>query len=158
MGMSATDIIVTVELILSIVVVAASISALTVVFKSPHEKSIIKENSKMGFGRLKRGAAGAGYVILQIALFLFSIFPIAMLGVPWWARLLIITADYFIGSMFLGIPELALWIVALVITINGKQDGFAIAYYICFGLYALEFVVSLIIALVQTLLLLRERQ
>lgn len=111
----------------------------------------------MGFGRFKQGAAGAGYVILQIALLLFSIFPIVMLGVPWWARLLIITADYFIGSMFLGIPELALWIVALVITINGKQDGFAIAYYICFGLYALEFVVSLIIALVKILLSLRDR-
>nr|DAP84071.1 MAG TPA: hypothetical protein [Caudoviricetes sp.] len=112
----------------------------------------------MGFGRLKRGAAGAGYVILQIALFLFSIFPIAMLGVPWWARTLIIIANYFVGSMFFYLPEFALWIIALVITINGKQDGFAIAYYICFGLYALEFVVSLIIALVQTLLHLRERQ
>lgn len=107
----------------------------------------------MGFGRFKQGAAGAGYVILQIALFLFSIFPIAMLGVPWWARTLIIIANYFIGSMFLGIPELALWIIALVITINGKQDGFAIAYYICFGLYALQFVITLI----SGLLSLRDR-
>lgn len=98
----------------------------------------------MGFGRFKQGAAGAGYVIFQILMLLFSIFPIVMLGVPWWAIFLIIAADYFIGSMFLGLPELALWIVALVITINGKQDGFAIAYYICFGLYALQFVISLI--------------
>lgn len=153
MGMSATDIIVAVELILSIVVVAASISALTVVFKSPHEKSIIKENNKMGFGRFKQGAAGAGYVILQIALLLFSIFPIVMLGVPWWARLLIIIANYFVGSMFFYLPEFALWIIALVITINGKQDGFAVAYYICFGLYALQFVITLI----SGLLSLRDR-
>ena len=83
-------------------------------------------------------------MIFQILMLLFSVFPIVMLGVPWWASFLIIIADYFIGSMFLGLPELALWIVALVITINGKQDGFAIAYYICFGLYALQFVISLI--------------
>lgn len=110
----------------------------------------------MGFGRLKQGASGVGYVILQIALFLFSIFPIVMLCVPWWARTLIIIANYFIGSMFFYLPEFASWIVALVITINGKQDGFAIAYYICFGLYALEFVTSLIVALVKFLLSLRD--
>lgn len=77
----------------------------------------------MRFGRFGNVAGGVGYVILQIALLLLCIFPVVMLGVPWWAKLLIITADYFIGAMFFCLPELALWITALVVTINGRQDG-----------------------------------
>lgn len=88
-------------------------------------------------------------IVYFIASLLLSVFPIAMLGLPFWADFLIIVGVNIFGAFLFGLPELALWIVALVVTINGKQDGWAIAYYVAFGLVVLKILIRNITALLR---------
>lgn len=77
-------------------------------------------------------------VVYYIVTFLLSILPLVMLDLPFWADFLIILGVNLLNALLFGIPELALWIVGLVAAIHGKQDAWAIAYYVVFGINALK--------------------
>lgn len=95
----------------------------------------LKERIGTVLGTVFRISSGVVYFIVTS---LLSILPIVMLDLPLWAKLLILLAVNIFSGMLFGIPELALWIAGLVAAIHGKQDAWAIAYYVVFGIDALK--------------------
>ena len=74
-----------------------------------------------------------------------------MLDLPFWADFLIILAVNIFSAMLFGIPELALWIAGLVAAIHGKQDAWAIAYYVVFGINALKILLMFVQSLISSI-------
>lgn len=85
---------------------------------------------------------GDWFLYFAIAIRVLNIYRIMMLGVPWWAKVLIALAEYFFGTFFFCLPEFALYIVAFVSTLLSKQDGWAVAYYVIFVLYLIYFILQ----------------
>lgn len=85
---------------------------------------------------------GDWFLYFGIAIRVLNIYRIMMLGVPWWAKVLIALAEYFFGTFFFCLPEFALYIVAFVSTLLSKQDGWAVAYYVIFVLYLIYFILQ----------------
>lgn len=92
------------------------------------------------------GAVSTVRIVLQIVGWIMSFMPVIMFGLPWWAGALIFVAVEVLDTFLMNVPGIIMWIVALVITVLGKQDALAVAYYICFGLYTLRFIACLILA------------
>ena len=78
---------------------------------------------------------GIGMFLYLILSVFISVFPLVMLRLPWLVDFLIISVVYFLP--FLS-PILS--ITALVVTINGEQDTWAIVYYVYFGLSMVWFI------------------
>lgn len=106
-------------------------------------------NFKERFGTVFGGVLG---VVYRIVTFLLSILPLVMLDLPFWADFLIILAVNIFSAMLFGIPELALWIAGLVAAIHGKQDAWAIAYYVVFGINALKILLMFVQSLISSII------
>ncbi len=104
---------------------------------------------KERFGTVFGSALGVVYYIVT---FLLSILPLVMLDLPFWADFLIILGVNLLNALLFGIPELALWIVGLVAAIHGKQDAWAIAYYVVFGINALKILVMFVHSLISSII------
>ena len=106
-------------------------------------------NFKERFGTVFGGVLG---VVYRIVTFLLSILPLVMLDLPFWADFLIVLGVNLLNALLFGIPELALWIVGLVAAIHGKQDAWAIAYYVVFGINALKILVMFVHSLISSII------
>ena len=100
----------------------------------------------MGRYKEKLAAAGAigGFSVFYIIAYLFTFYPLAILGLQWWADVLIIVAILFLGSLLGGMVSTGIWIWGLVVTINGVQDGWAILFYVIFVIHIIIFVSRII--------------
>lgn len=105
-------------------------------------------NFKERFGTVFGGVLG---VVYRIVTFLLSILPLVMLDLPFWADFLIILGVNLLNGLLFCIPELALWIVGLVAAIHGKQDAWAIAYYVVFGINALKILLMFVQSLISSI-------
>ena len=103
---------------------------------------------KERFGTVFGSAMG---VVYSIVTFLLSILPLVMLDLPFWADFLIILGVNLLNGLLFCIPELALWIVGLVAAIHGKQDAWAIAYYVVFGINALKILLMFVQSLISSI-------
>lgn len=104
---------------------------------------------KERFGTVFGNAMGVVYFIVT---FLLSILPLVMLDLPFWADFLIILGVNLLNGLLFCIPELALWIVGLVAAIHGKQDAWAIAYYVVFGINALKILLMFVRSLISSII------
>ncbi|MBQ1435050.1 MAG: hypothetical protein IIZ19_04060 [Clostridia bacterium] len=85
---------------------------------------------------------GTAMTVLGVIL---SVAPVYMLGLPLWADFIILAA-----IAFIPFGREALWIIALIVTVNGQQDIFAKVYYVLFAVFALAFTVPFVLSLVMT--------
>ena len=84
-----------------------------------------------------------GFVIYYLVALAVSVFPLLMLNMPWWLYIILSLIDiYFVGNIPLATE--ILWIIGLFGAIFGKQDIFAIIYYIMFVIIVGGFIVRLI--------------
>lgn len=89
----------------------------------------------------------ASNTVVNIVSSIITAFPLAMIGLPWWANMLIIIAVFFIP--FVGqYGRIALWILGLIFAILGKQDIFATIYYVCFPIFIVFFAIPFILAMI----------
>ncbi len=84
-----------------------------------------------------------GIILYYILCFALVFTPIAVLPVPAWARFIIIAVIMFVPAL-IDIAGPILWIVGFFIVLNGKQNGFAVFYYVLFAVYVIIEVVNLV--------------
>lgn len=98
-------------------------------------------NDFLHFGR--DGETGdADVVFVAFPVVMLPAFKVCMLCLPIWLSAIIFVFDGIFGTVFYCIPEFILSVIALIVTINGVQDGWAVAYYISFVLYLIYFVIN----------------
>lgn len=100
----------------------------------------LDEKTKIPFSRYGTEDHFALVLLTQI----IHLFPAMMLGIPWYAVIIVFFTECFAGTFVFCIPEFALWISAFVVTIYGPQDAWAIVYYIFFAIYCIYFVFQLV--------------
>jgi hypothetical protein len=84
-----------------------------------------------------------GYVIYYLVALAVSVFPLLMFNMPWWLYIILsLVAIYLVGNIPLAAE--ILWIIGLFGAISGKQDIFAIIYYVMFAIIVGGFIVNLI--------------
>lgn len=66
--------------------------------------------------------------------------PLAIFGTPIWASFLILVGLLVVELIPIAniIVPIGVWVYALILAINGPQDGVAIYFYIAFGIYVLK--------------------
>lgn len=70
------------------------------------------------------------YMLIGITV---SVFPLLMFNMPWWLYILLaLVVQLVVVNIPLGLE--VLWIVGLFGAVSGKQDIFAIIYYVLFAL------------------------
>lgn len=100
----------------------------------------LDEKTNLPFSRYGTDEHFALVMLTQI----IHLFPVMMLGIPWYAVIVVFFAECFVGTFVFCIPEFALWICAFVVTIYGPQDAWAIVYYIFFAIYCIYFIFQLV--------------
>lgn len=123
----------------NIIVWSALIGYFTVIMTSGI-KFDLDEKTKIPFSRYGTEDHFALVLLTQI----IHLFPVMMLGIPWYAVIVVFFAECFVGTFVFCIPEFALWICAFVVTIYGPQDAWAIVYYIFFAIYCIYFIFQLV--------------
>ena len=81
-----------------------------------------------------------GYILFYGITMVFSFAPLFVLPFPFLVNLIL----FFVMSFFAvtgTIINIALWIWALVVTINSPQDVFSIIYYVLFAVNAIRIVI-----------------
>lgn len=102
-------------------------------------------NDFLHFGRTGEiGIADFVLLFLSFPVTLLLAFRVCMLCLPIWLSAIILIVDGLFGTVFYCLPEFILSVIAFIATINGVQDGWAVAYYIFFALYLIYFVFQLI--------------
>lgn len=90
-------------------------------------------------------------VILCFAIgIVISALPLVMIGLPFWATFLILIVYEILKAIpIVNIFSIvALWTWGFIATINGKQDFFAILFYIVFALQIIRIVITFLPSLV----------
>lgn len=85
-----------------------------------------------------------GYILFYGITMLFSFAPLFVLPFPFFVSLIL----FFVMSFFAvtgTIINVALWIWALVVTINTPQDVFSIIYYVLFTVNAIRVVLCFLL-------------
>lgn len=86
--------------------------------------------------------AGAYIVFFLLACFI-NIFPLIFIDMPFWVDFLLLmgmSAIPFISNFI----SLAVWIWGLVAAIGGRQDVFAILFYIVFAIKMIDLLINLL--------------
>lgn len=84
-----------------------------------------------------------GMVIFYTISLLITIFPLIMFEMSWWLYLILaLIAQLVIVKIPFGLE--VLWIIGLVGAILGKQDIFAVIYYILFALIVGSTIIRLV--------------
>lgn len=92
---------------------------------------------------LLNALGGIGYVIYYLVALAVSIFPLLMFNMPWWLYIILsLIVIYFVGNIPLATE--ILWIIGLFGAIFGKQDIFAIIYYVMFAIIVGGYIIKLI--------------
>lgn len=87
---------------------------------------------------------GTGGILLFYTISLFiTIYPLIMFEMSWWVYLIL---ALIVQSVIVNIPFglEVLWIIGLVGAISGKQDIFAIIYYVLFALIVGSAIIRLV--------------
>lgn len=80
--------------------------------------------------------------MLYFAIFvMFIALPLVMIDAPFWIDSIIVLFIFFAPKT----TSFILWIVGLIYAINGRQDGFAMAYYVIFAIIDIPLFISIII-------------
>lgn len=84
-----------------------------------------------------------GFLIYLMVAYLFQFAPLIVLDFHFIIFCLVFFVICFVP--ILGtLVNIVVWIWALVVTINGPQDAFAIVYYVVFGINALYVLMSIL--------------
>lgn len=84
-----------------------------------------------------------GMVLFYTISLLITIFPLIMFEMSWWLYLILaLIAQSVIVKIPFGLE--VLWIIGLVGAISGKQDIFAVIYYILFALIVGSTIIRLV--------------
>ena len=94
---------------------------------------------------LMNALGGFGCLIYFLVAYLFQFAPLIVLDLHFIIFFIVFFVICFIPIIG-TIVNVVIWIWALVVTINGSQDVFAIIYYIIFGINALHVVSKLLLA------------
>lgn len=84
-----------------------------------------------------------GYILFYIVAFAIYFMPVYLLPVRPFIRTIIVFVLLIVPALG-DIASPFLWIYGLFKVIKGKQDAFAIAYYIVFAIFVIYFVINLI--------------
>ena len=90
----------------------------------------------------------AGFILYFVFSMFICVMPVLMFDLPWWAYTLICLLIIYVLVNIPGFTELS-WIIGLVGAIKGKQDIFAIIYYIVCAIIVGTFIYRLIKMFIQ---------
>ena len=93
-----------------------------------------------------------GIILYYLFTALLTVAPLISLGLPWWVDFIILL----VVQLFPPI-DIAFYIWALIVTVQGPQDWWAIVFYVCFGLFILFTIVPLILKLFKPRKKVKER-
>jgi hypothetical protein len=96
--------------------------------------------------KLVGALGGFGIILWYIIIFVMAIAPLWILNLPWWLDGLIIAAIMFVPILG-DIVNLGIWIWSFFIAINSAVNALVIIYFIVLGIYALIFILPILIAL-----------
>lgn len=83
-----------------------------------------------------------GMILYYVVHILATVMPVAALSVPFiWAFLIFLIESIFPPVSFI------VWLIGLILTIIGKQDTFAIVYYIMSVIILLPFYIDTVISI-----------
>jgi hypothetical protein len=84
-----------------------------------------------------------GILIFYILSILVTVYPLIMFEMPWWLYMVLaLIVQLVIVNIPFGLE--ILWIVGLVGAISGKQDIFAVIYYVLFALIVGSTIINLL--------------
>lgn len=94
-----------------------------------------------------QSSLGSFGVILWLALSLVAcVIPVLVLDFSFWWSLLVL-AVVFIFNTLGGVVMFVLYIWAFIVAVQGPQSVITVVFYVCFVLYVLPNIISLIVAL-----------
>lgn len=91
-----------------------------------------------------------GYVLWFIVSLWFTFTPIIFLDISFWITLLLTAVILIVGD----IVALPLWIWSFVVVVSEPIDGWSIAYFITFAVYALTTIIPTAITILQSIIVL----